>query len=408
MNSRCFSKLFLCFLFGGMLVLPSALRATFSIVAVDTVNGIVGGAGASCIAGSQMINDVVEGIGAVHTQAWYLEGNQDNAHALLLDGLDPDSIISWLANNDVEGTPEMRQYLVVTLAGPGSSAAYTGSSTSYWAGHATGPGYSIAGNILLGPEIVADMETAFLTTEGELEDKLMAALEAANVPGADTRCTSCQKPAISAFIRVRRPGDSEYLYRVVNNTICSQNPIDSLKVLYDSWVTLKYAHADFSTAEIVPELIVAKCPDSAVLTITPLNRVGIAPIAGIDEIVLTNSGDGTISPVTDNGDGTFTAYVIAPETAGQDTISVTIIAGGEAVEITDHPTLEYILIGDTNGDGTINILDITYLIAYLYKGGAAPVPEWRADSNGDTNVNILDITYLISYLYKLGPDPQCP
>ncbi|MEW5922426.1 MAG: thrombospondin type 3 repeat-containing protein [Candidatus Zixiibacteriota bacterium] len=65
------------------------------------------------------------------------------------------------------------------------------------------------------------------------------------------------------------------------------------------------------------------------------------------------------------------------------------------------------ICGDINGDSNINILDVTFLITYLYKGGAAPVPPEAGDINGDENTNILDVTYLISYLYKGGPAPTC-
>ena len=60
--------------------------------------------------------------------------------------------------------------------------------------------------------------------------------------------------------------------------------------------------------------------------------------------------------------------------------------------------------GDANADGSINILDIVYLIRYLYKGGPAPDPyAGDVDSNGA--INLLDITYLINYLYRDGPPP---
>ncbi|MFH2035677.1 MAG: C10 family peptidase [Candidatus Zixiibacteriota bacterium] len=63
--------------------------------------------------------------------------------------------------------------------------------------------------------------------------------------------------------------------------------------------------------------------------------------------------------------------------------------------------------GDANADETVNILDVTFLIAYLYKNGSSPVSEWCANPNGDATINILDVTYLISYLYKQGPVPHC-
>ncbi len=68
-------------------------EATFSIVAVDTVNGVIGGAGASCIDNCFIIDDIIESIGAVHTQAYWLQGNKNYAHQLLAQGLTPDSII---------------------------------------------------------------------------------------------------------------------------------------------------------------------------------------------------------------------------------------------------------------------------------------------------------------------------
>lgn len=64
--------------------------------------------------------------------------------------------------------------------------------------------------------------------------------------------------------------------------------------------------------------------------------------------------------------------------------------------------------GDTYADGSINILDIIYLINFRYKGGPAPEPMSIADVNGDGDVNILDIIYLINYKFKDGPEPACP
>ncbi|MEW5923409.1 MAG: dockerin type I repeat-containing protein, partial [Candidatus Zixiibacteriota bacterium] len=70
-------------------------------------------------------------------------------------------------------------------------------------------------------------------------------------------------------------------------------------------------------------------------------------------------------------------------------------------------SLECYLCGDVNGNGSVNILDVTYLISYLYKGGPAPIHEKAADVNNSGGINLLDVTYLISYLYKGGPEPDC-
>ncbi|MFH2037711.1 MAG: M14 family zinc carboxypeptidase [Candidatus Zixiibacteriota bacterium] len=63
--------------------------------------------------------------------------------------------------------------------------------------------------------------------------------------------------------------------------------------------------------------------------------------------------------------------------------------------------------GDVDNNTLINIIDITYLISYLYKSGPAPYFPTSGDVNGSGNTNILDITYLISFLYKGGPNPAC-
>ena len=66
------------------------------------------------------------------------------------------------------------------------------------------------------------------------------------------------------------------------------------------------------------------------------------------------------------------------------------------------------MCGDANGDDNINILDITFLINYLYKSGPAPDPMDAANVNNDAGVNLLDVTYLINYIYKSGSEPSCP
>ena len=65
------------------------------------------------------------------------------------------------------------------------------------------------------------------------------------------------------------------------------------------------------------------------------------------------------------------------------------------------------ICGDVNGDRTMNILDVTYLIYFLYKGGPAPINYMAADTDGSGAVNLLDVTRVIAYLYKNGPSLNC-
>jgi outer membrane protein assembly factor BamB len=91
------------------------------------------------------------------------------------------------------------------------------------------------------------------------------------------------------------------------------------------------------------------------------------------------------------------AVTIFPEdnNATNDSLNATVMAGRTYV------------CGDVNSSGTINILDITFLINYVYKGGQAPDPLESGDVNGNGVVNLLDITYLINFVYKGGPAPHC-
>jgi len=64
--------------------------------------------------------------------------------------------------------------------------------------------------------------------------------------------------------------------------------------------------------------------------------------------------------------------------------------------------------GDVDGNETIDILDIIYLIDYKFKGGPAPAVMNAADTNSDGTINVLDIIVLIDFKFTSGPAPTCP
>ncbi len=236
------------FLFLLAFLLPAFLFAqdTFSIVAVDSVTGEVGSAGASCLdasivaGGVSIIGDLVPGKGAINTQSFYLASNQNNARTRMLAGDSPDQIVNFLINNDAQGTPQDRQYGIADLDDNGSprAAAFTGVDCFDYKNQIVGSYYAIQGNILAGQEILDSMESRFLNASGSLAERLMEALQGANVPGADSRCLNEGVSSQSAFIRVARPNDiygSPYLDLVVDQTPFGVEPIDSLQSLFDNW-----------------------------------------------------------------------------------------------------------------------------------------------------------------------------
>ena len=226
-----------------LFILSIQAQDTFSIVAIDTATGEVGSAGASCVfiagQGVRILSDVHPGIGAIHTQAYYLSANQNYARNLMNQGLSPQQIIDSLVANDAQGNPSKRQYGIVDFRdGTVSTAAFTGDNCDDYKNHITGPNYSIQGNILLGQQILDSMEARFLRAEGELACKLMEALQGAKVVGADTRCLPDGISSIGAFLRVAQPDDdADDLYLDYNIPIADAgiDPIDSLQTLIDEW-----------------------------------------------------------------------------------------------------------------------------------------------------------------------------
>ncbi len=250
-----------------LLAAKSISQDTFSIVALDTITGEIGSAGASCIDNNQfpgsngaiIISDILPGRGAIHTQASWNGVNQAKARLRMEEGLSPTEIIAWLKANDQQGPIAWinRQYGVVDFDPQGHprAAALTGTNCLAWKGHKLGINYSIQGNILLGPEILDSMEARFLAATGPLSDRLMACLQGANVPGADSRCLQNGTSSLSAFVRLAKPGDSEdslWLDLNVPSLPTGMEPIDSLQRLYNQWKTLATSEPGLETPRIFP------------------------------------------------------------------------------------------------------------------------------------------------------------
>ena len=218
---------------------------TFSIVAIDSITGEVGSAGASCVdmfitgfSTNDFLGQLIPNIGAINTQAWYNATNQANATNRMNFGDTPNQIIDWLVLNDVQSMPELRQYGIVAMVnGSPQAAAYTGVSTDNYKNHIIGDNYAVQGNILLGQEVLDSMEARFLNETGDLTCKLMAALQGANMVGADVRCSSNGTSSLFAFVKVAQASDifgsPSFNISVRTHSNSGIEPIDSLQILFD-------------------------------------------------------------------------------------------------------------------------------------------------------------------------------
>jgi hypothetical protein len=63
--------------------------------------------------------------------------------------------------------------------------------------------------------------------------------------------------------------------------------------------------------------------------------------------------------------------------------------------------------GDVNGDRLVDVVDIIYLIHYLYKGCLPPNPLQAGDANCDGAVELGDVVYLVNHVLRGGPPPDC-
>jgi uncharacterized Ntn-hydrolase superfamily protein len=158
--------------------------STFSIVGFDPANGDLGVAVQSrFFAVGSVVPWAEAEVGAIATQA---AGNTTFGPAglrLLSKGRSAEAVLAKLLAGD-EGR-EHRQVGIVDANG--RVANFTGKECMAWAGAVKGKHYTAQGNILVSGATVAAMGKAFENAGGELSEKLMAALEAGQAAGGDSR-----------------------------------------------------------------------------------------------------------------------------------------------------------------------------------------------------------------------------
>lgn len=233
---------------------PMTAHATFSIAAYDSTTQELGVAVQSRAFSVGMAVPWAEaGVGAIATQATTNESFGPQGLALLRGTparpgrparrMSAAEALRTLIASDSGATH--RQVGIVDWKG--RSASHTGKDCNPWAGSRTGPGYSIQGNILAGEAVVTEMERAYLTTKGELAQRLLAALEAGQAAGGDKRGQQ------SAAILVVRPSDQfpEYRERYVDLRVeDSKEPIKELVRVFGILEAQRLAEAHLRFAEL--------------------------------------------------------------------------------------------------------------------------------------------------------------
>jgi len=122
----------------------------------------------------------------VATQAAANQTYGPRAMQLLKEGKTPQEVVEILVRED----PGRDSRQVAVIDAQGRAAVYTGApilARTNYAGHHIGTHYSVQGNTLAGPQVVAEMARAYEETEGEMAERLMASLEAGQAAGGDAR-----------------------------------------------------------------------------------------------------------------------------------------------------------------------------------------------------------------------------
>jgi uncharacterized Ntn-hydrolase superfamily protein len=163
---------------------PTQLVSTYSIVARDPQTGQLGAAVQThqmCV--GWIVSWLLPGVGAVATQSLVNISFGPVALAMLQEGVAAPRIIDGLVASD----PDAHRRQVAVVDANGQAAAWTGDGCIAEAGHHIGEGYSVQANMMTFPTVVTAMAEAFEKTTGDLAQRMMAALQAAQAEDGDIR-----------------------------------------------------------------------------------------------------------------------------------------------------------------------------------------------------------------------------
>jgi uncharacterized Ntn-hydrolase superfamily protein len=160
------------------------------------------------------------GVGALATQAlmnplYGLQGID-----MLAAGRTPHQIVDALTSPDT-GRDQRQLHI---LPARGEPAAWTGAACVDWCGHRIEDDFSVAGNMLAGPQVVEATAEAFMSSKGDLAERLIAAMAAGEAAGGDKRGKQ------AAALRIHADEDYPQIDIRVDD---HEEPIRELKRLYE-------------------------------------------------------------------------------------------------------------------------------------------------------------------------------
>lgn len=200
---------------------PAQLFSTYSIVARDPQTGQFGVAVQThqmCV--GWIVPWLLPGVGAVATQSLVNISFGPLALAMLHEGVAAQQVIDGLVASD----PDAHRRQVAAVDAQGRAAAWTGTGCIAEADHHVGEGYSVQANMMTHPTVVAAMAGAYEKASGDIAQRMLAALQAAQAEDGDIR--GMQSAALKVV-----PGDLDkpawtvdYDLRVDEHT----NPVEEL------------------------------------------------------------------------------------------------------------------------------------------------------------------------------------
>lgn len=180
-----------------------------------------------------------------------------------------------------------------------------------------------------------------------------------------------------------------YSAQILNPHACSSVVLTTDSAVY-SGDTRGFVYQVFNTSSLNDVLDVSFRDDLG--WITP-DTMGMVVPAGADTIVSIS-----VAPPQGTSLGTMSSLYFRVRSRGD-------TAATDSQTVVAETRLQR---GDCNFSGHINVTDLTYLVAYLFIQGPAPIPVLEAaDFNCHGEVNVTDLTSLVRYLFTGGDPPPC-